>query len=75
MKKVVLLGSTGSIGTSTCKVAEDLPDEISLVGLAAGENDGLLREQVSQFKPRAISINNPQKAEALAREGLEQADQ
>ena len=68
MKKVVLLGSTGSIGTSTCKVAEDLPDEISLVGLAAGENDGLLREQVSQFKPRAISINNPEKAEALARD-------
>lgn len=68
MKKVVLLGSTGSIGTSTCKVAEDLPDEISLVGLAAGENDGLLREQVSQFKPRAISINNTEKAEALARD-------
>ncbi|HCU87276.1 MAG TPA: 1-deoxy-D-xylulose-5-phosphate reductoisomerase, partial [Verrucomicrobiales bacterium] len=68
MKKVVLLGSTGSIGASTCKVAEDLPDEISLVGLAAGENDGLLREQVLQFKPRAISIHNPEKAEALARD-------
>tara|TARA_B100000686_G_scaffold162499_1_gene170052 strand:- start:800 stop:1942 length:1143 start_codon:yes stop_codon:yes gene_type:complete len=68
MKKVVLLGSTGSIGASTCKVAEDLPDEVSLVGLAAGENDGLLREQVLQFKPRAISIHNPEKAEALARD-------
>ena len=36
MKNVVLLGSTGSIGTSTLKVAEDLPDRIRLVGLAAG---------------------------------------
>lgn len=68
MKKVVLLGSTGSIGTSTCKVAEDLPEEISLVGLAAGENDSLLREQVLRFKPQAISINNAEKAETLARE-------
>ena len=74
MKKVVLLGSTGSIGTSTCKVVEDLPDEISLAGLAAGENDGLLREQVSQFKPRAISIHNPEKAEALARDDSIEAE-
>ena len=42
MKNVVLLGSTGSIGTSTVKVAEDLPDRIRLVGLAAGNNAELL---------------------------------
>ena len=36
MKRVVLLGSTGSIGTSTVKVAEDLPDHIQLLALAAG---------------------------------------
>ena len=38
MKNVVLLGSTGSIGTSTLKVVEDLPDRLRLVGLAAGGN-------------------------------------
>ena len=38
MKNVVLLGSTGSIGTSTIKVAEDIPDRIRLLGLAAGNN-------------------------------------
>src|SRR5215208_2265648 len=43
MKNVVVLGCTGSIGTSTIKVAEDLPDRIRLVGLAAGNNDGLLK--------------------------------
>ena len=42
MKNVVLLGSTGSIGTSTVKVAEDLPDQIRLIGLAAGGNSELL---------------------------------
>ena len=66
MKKVVLLGSTGSIGTSTCKVAEDLPDKIHLVGLAAGRNAGLLREQVDQFKPQAISLSDPDAASELA---------
>ena len=51
LKKVVLLGSTGSIGTSTIKVAEDLPDRIQLIGLAAGNNVKLLLEQVSEPKP------------------------
>jgi len=46
MKKVVLLGSTGSVGTSTCKVAEDLPDKIQLIGMAAGRNANLLQKQV-----------------------------
>ena len=65
MKNVVLLGSTGSIGTSTCKVAEDLPDRIRLVGLAAGANDTLLAEQTRQFKPSVISINDESKASGL----------
>lgn len=68
MKNVVLLGSTGSIGTSTCKVAEDLPDDIRLVGLAAGRNVTLLREQVKQFAPAAISINCPDAAKELSNE-------
>ena len=65
MKNVVLLGSTGSIGTSTAKVAEDLPEDIRLVGLAAGGNDALLAEQAKQFKPELISISSPGKEEGL----------
>ena len=65
MKKVVLLGSTGSIGTSTVKVAEDLPDQIRLIGLAAGGNADLLREQTRQHQPAFISINDPAKAKEL----------
>src|SRR5665213_1082130 len=62
MKNVVLLGSTGSIGTSTVKVAEDLPDKIQLIGLAAGNNLELLLEQTRKHKPAVISINDPAKA-------------
>jgi 1-deoxy-D-xylulose-5-phosphate reductoisomerase len=66
MKKVVLLGSTGSIGTSTIKVAEDLPDQFQLIGLAAGNNVELLLEQTRRHKPAAISITDPVKAKELA---------
>ncbi len=65
MKNVVLLGSTGSIGTSTIKVAEDLPDQIRLLGLAAGNNSDLLVSQATKHQPQAISINDPAKSKAL----------
>ena len=65
MKNVVLLGSTGSIGTSTIKVADDLPDQIRLVGLAAGNNVDLLVEQARKHRPEAISITDRTKAETL----------
>ena len=68
MKKVVLLGSTGSIGTSTCKVVEDLPDDLELVGLAAGRNVDLLRQQVAQFRPKLVSLSDPAAAKELAAE-------
>jgi 1-deoxy-D-xylulose-5-phosphate reductoisomerase len=65
MKNVVLLGSTGSIGTSTVKVAADLPDRIRLVGLAAGNNAELLAQQAVKHRPEAISISDPEKAREL----------
>ena len=69
MRNVVLLGSTGSIGTSTIRVAEDLPDHIRLVALAAGNNVELLVEQARKHRPIAISITDPAKAKVL-REAL-----
>jgi 1-deoxy-D-xylulose-5-phosphate reductoisomerase len=65
MKNVVLLGSTGSIGTSTVKVAEDLPDQIRLIGLAAGNNVELLLNQTRRHRPEVISISDPAKAKEL----------
>ena len=65
MKNVVLLGSTGSIGTSTAMVAGDLPGDIRLVGLAAGSNTELLASQALQFRPELVSIGSPEKAAEL----------
>jgi 1-deoxy-D-xylulose-5-phosphate reductoisomerase len=68
MKRVVLLGSTGSIGTSTIKVAEDLPDQIKIVGLAAGNNAALLTEQARKHQPLAVSISDAAKAAELQKQ-------
>ena len=65
MKNVVLLGSTGSIGASTVKVAADLPDQIRLLGLAAGNNAELLLEQARRHQPAVVSISDPAKARQL----------
>src|SRR5207249_6819300 len=65
MKNVVLLGSTGSIGATAIKVAEDLPDRIRLLGLAAGNNVELLLEQTRKHRPEAISITDPANAKEL----------
>ncbi len=65
MKNVVLLGSTGSIGTSTVKVADDLPNKIRLLALGAGNNSELLLEQTRKHKPAAISIFDAKKAKEL----------
>src|ERR1017187_1032288 len=65
MRNLVLLGSTGSIGTSTIKVVEDLPDQIRLRGLGAGNNVELLLEQTRKHRAAAISITDPAKAQEL----------
>jgi 1-deoxy-D-xylulose-5-phosphate reductoisomerase len=65
MKNVVLLGSTGSIGTSTIKVVQDLPDRLRLVGLAAGANAELLLQQAVKHQPEAIAIADATKAGTL----------
>lgn len=67
MKNVVLLGSTGSIGTSTTKVVADLPDQFRLIGLAAGNNADLLLEQIRRFEPEAVSLSDPRRADELQR--------
>ena len=65
MKRVVLLGSTGSIGTSTLKVAEDLPDRIQLVGLAAGGNADLLVQQALRHRPAVVCLHDTAKLPAV----------
>jgi 1-deoxy-D-xylulose-5-phosphate reductoisomerase len=65
MKKVVILGSTGSIGTSALKVVDDLPDRLEVLALAAGNNVELLSEQVHRYQPQAISLADPERAQEI----------
>ncbi|MEM8954693.1 MAG: 1-deoxy-D-xylulose-5-phosphate reductoisomerase [Verrucomicrobiota bacterium] len=64
-KRVVVLGSTGSIGTSALKVAQDIPDWMELVGLAANRSVEELAEQVKETGVRAVALSDEERVEAL----------
>lgn len=65
MKKIAILGSTGSIGTQTLKVVENQKD-IEVTALATGSNIWLLEEQIRQFKPRLACVWQEAQAKELA---------
>jgi 1-deoxy-D-xylulose-5-phosphate reductoisomerase len=64
-RRVVLLGSTGSIGTSTLKVAGELPDHIEIIALAAAGNIGKLAEQARETGVRHVALHDASKESAL----------
>lgn len=64
-RRVVLLGSTGSIGLSTLKVAANLPEEIEIVGLAAGSSVSKLAGQARETGVRHVAIYDETKAAEL----------
>jgi len=64
-KGVVILGSTGSIGTQTLEVIAALPGMFEVWGLAAGSNIDLLAEQARRFRPRVVAVAAPEAARAL----------
>src|SRR4029077_420968 len=78
MKRIAILGSTGSIGRSTLSVAESYPDRFQIVTLAAGSNLDAAFEQARRWKPRVISMAAEKDAEALRarlnQEGLSQIE-
>jgi len=57
VKRLAVLGSTGSIGRQTLDVVRALPERFRVVGLAAGENIDLLAEQIGEFKPEVVSCS------------------
>jgi 1-deoxy-D-xylulose-5-phosphate reductoisomerase len=68
MKRVAVLGSTGSIGASTLSVVEAFPDRFQIVALAAGRNLELLRSQVARHNPQLVAVARADDAKTLARE-------
>lgn len=68
MKKIAILGSTGSIGTQTLDVVRAHLDELEVVALAAGSNKERLKEQIREFHPELVSLSDEKKAQELKEE-------
>lgn len=71
MKKLAILGSTGSIGQSTLSICEDFPDRYEVVSLAAGRNLDTAFGQCVRWQPRVISLATEELASALKERLLE----
>ena len=65
MRRIAILGSTGSIGRSTLSVAESYPDRFQIIALAAGSNVQAAFEQAVRWKPRVISVARETDADTL----------
>ncbi|PKN77334.1 MAG: 1-deoxy-D-xylulose-5-phosphate reductoisomerase [Deltaproteobacteria bacterium HGW-Deltaproteobacteria-10] len=62
MKKITVLGSTGSIGVNALDVIEKSPQRFQVVALAAGKNIQLLQKQIERFRPQIVSVSSDQTA-------------
>lgn len=68
MKKISILGSTGSVGVNALNVIRHFKDRFQVIGLGAGKNIDLLREQALEFKPKLISVFSEELAAQLRKE-------
>jgi 1-deoxy-D-xylulose-5-phosphate reductoisomerase len=68
MKRISILGSTGSIGVNALDVVRRLQERFEIIGLAAGRNVELLREQALEFRPKIVSVADSQRAIELRTE-------
>lgn len=66
MKKVLILGSTGSIGVNALNVIRNFPDRFSVAGLTANSNISVLSEQIKEFNPQFVVIKDKSKAKELS---------
>ena len=67
MKKIAILGSTGSIGTQTLSVIEEHADDFEVTALACGNNIRLLEEQMRKFRPKLVAVWSKEAAASLRR--------
>jgi len=65
VKKIILLGSTGSIGTQTLDIVARHPDRFEIVALAAGRKLSLIEEQIRKFRPKRVSVADAADAKVL----------
>ena len=72
LRNVVLLGATGSIGQSACRVARDLPDRVRIVGMSGFRNMPRLAEEANRLRPEVLAVPDAE-AEAELRTKLDYA--
>jgi 1-deoxy-D-xylulose-5-phosphate reductoisomerase len=65
MKRLLILGSTGSIGKNTLKLVKEFNGEFEIAGLTAHSNIDLLQEQIEEFKPPTVVVSDRQNAKIL----------
>ena len=70
MKRIAILGSTGSIGRSALAVVDAHPDRLAVAGLAAGTSAERLASQAARYRPAVVSLASPAALAALRRHGL-----
>src|SRR5215831_20643430 len=70
MKRIAILGSTGSIGQSALAVVDAHADRLMVTGLAAGENADRLAEQVTRYQPEIVAMSTGAAADRLRASGV-----
>jgi 1-deoxy-D-xylulose-5-phosphate reductoisomerase len=68
MKRLAILGSTGSIGVNTLDIVRQFPERFEVIGLSAGLNIQLLRKQIVEFRPRLVSVFNKELSDILRKD-------
>jgi 1-deoxy-D-xylulose-5-phosphate reductoisomerase len=67
MKRIAILGSTGSIGISALDIIEKNQERFEVVALAAGQNVNLIKKQIEKFRPKFVALKNKEKAFKLGK--------
>jgi 1-deoxy-D-xylulose-5-phosphate reductoisomerase len=65
MKKVLILGSSGSIGVNSLNVIRNFPDRFSVEALTVNSNIDLLEQQINEFSPSVVVVTDEKKADEL----------
>ncbi|PRX78186.1 1-deoxy-D-xylulose 5-phosphate reductoisomerase [Bacillus sp. V-88] len=68
LKKISLMGATGSIGTQTLDVIREHPEEFRLTAMSVGKNIEEARKMITEFNPKLVSVQRKEDAETLSRE-------
>lgn len=66
MKKIALMGSTGSVGTQVLEVVRKYPNKLEIFALSVNNNIELLLEQIKEFKPKVVGVVDVEKAKELS---------